>query len=144
MNDNEIIQQTRIEPGDGFVEMIIDMPEGEPFKQRAKDAESAKKHIMAWCESVRNEATAREERRKEEQEAAKKRRQSGLDTSPDPAPSLLIRGTPKDAIISWYDTVQEDIDDLSAKIEELRSERDMLRNQRDEFAPLVAKWKGVE
>ena len=151
MNDNEIIQKTRIEPNleKGYVSMIIDMPTGEPFVQRAQDAESAKKHIMAWCEAVRGELKAREERRTSEQAAAKARRKTGIDEdqlmhTDDSGKDTVVTANSKGQILEYFDGLQEQIDSLSNEIANLTDKRNELRDERDQLAPVMAIWRGSE
>lgn len=142
LNDNDIIHNTRIVPSDkGYVEMKILLPDGEEFVQRAKDAESAKKHIIAWCESVRGYVADKAEQKKEEARAKKLRKESGFDDVPQPA-SSAEKTDSRRMVMDHYDWLQSRIDELSSEISARKEERDTLRDERDKLKPIITVWRG--
>lgn len=150
MNDNEIIHKTKVLPveGESFVELVIELPDGELFKQRAKNADSAKKHIMAWCETVRGYWENKQTSRKEEQEEAIKRRKRGDLPTPSRQPEKpsepAASSDPRVSVLEWYEKTQARIDELSEMIDACKDERDRLRNERDKITPIIKAWQGGE
>lgn len=150
MNDNDIIHKTKVVEveGEDCVELVIELPDGEEFKQRAKNADSAKKHIMAWCDSVRNHWDSKQAAKREEQEARIARRKAGLTAEapekPQEACILPPSTDPRVGVLEWYERTQARIDELSDMIEACKDERDRLRDERDKITPVIKAWQGGE
>lgn len=150
MNDNDIIHKTKVLEVEGkdYVELVIELPDGEEFKQRAKDADSAKKHIMAWCDSVRGHWDSKQAAKREEQEARIARRKAGLTEEapekPQEARTLPPSTDPRVGVLEWYERTQARIDELSDMIEACKDERDRLRDERDKITPVIKAWQGGE
>lgn len=150
MNDNDIIHKTKVVEveGEDCVELVIELPDGEEFKQRAKNADSAKKHIMAWCDSVRGHWDSKQAAKREEQEARIARRKAGMPAEPPEKPqatSTLPPSTdPRVGVLEWYEKTQARIDELSDMIEACKDERDRLRDERDKITPVIKAWQGGE
>ena len=153
MNDNDIIHKTKVVEveGEEYVELVIELPDGEEFKQRAKNADSAKKHIMAWCDSVRGHWDNKQAARREEQEAKIARRKAGLTENaprppekPQDETSPPSSTDPRVSVMEWYEKTQARIDELSEMIEACKDERDRLRDERDKITPVIKAWQGGE
>lgn len=148
LNDQQIINNTRIIPEDDHVRMIMSLPDGEEFSQLAKDADSAKKHIISWCESVRSYIKSKEQAREEELEAKKARRKMGEAVRPPEKPSNAtspaVSGDPKQLVVEHYKRLQEEIDSLGEEIEAKKSRRNSLRDERDKLKPVMEIWGVTE
>jgi len=154
LNDQQIIANTLFEPledGEG-VYMKITLP-GDlgVYKQRAQSIASAQKHIIPWCNAVRNHMASMEQAKIDEMMAAKRRRQDEEEESTTfeevdeyEAPKTPSAYDPKATVIEWYENTQEKIDELSERIKRDTAERDKLRNDRDAFGPIIAIWRGSE
>lgn len=149
LNDQQIIDNTKIEPEGEHWKMTCPLPDGDSFSQLAKSKESAQKHIISWCESVRRYMSEKEEARQAELLAAKKRRQAGeVIEAPGPAAETVAvappSSDPKVAVMTWYEETQARIDELGEIIEEAKEERNRLRNERDKIEPIIKSWEGRE
>ena len=148
LNDQQIIDNTRITPQEDHVKMMITLPDGEEYSQMAKDADSAKKHIIAWCDSVRSYIKQKEADRLEELAAARKRRGT---EHPVTAPERPVEETspesgtsPQQLVISHYKHLQEEIDRLGIEVEEKKKKRNSLRDERDKLKPVMEIWGVTE
>ena len=66
-NDSDVLQQTRQEPDEhGKVRFAVDLPSGRQLVTEYMDPDDARKHVIQWCEHVRN-AIASDEAEKEAQ-----------------------------------------------------------------------------
>jgi hypothetical protein len=138
LNDNEIIQNTRIVPGDGCVEMRIHLPgdQGE-YVQKAQNVESAQKHIITWCENVRAHLDMLRQEREDEQADAKRRRKSGVTPPPAPPsadPSDLpppppIGTDPLSGLEGWLEAAKSRLRDTNETISELAKESNSLKDK---------------
>jgi hypothetical protein len=139
LNDNEIIQNTRILPGDGCVEMRIHLPgdQGE-YVQKAQSVESAQKNIIVWCENVRAHMDMLRIQREEEQADAKRRRQSGVvpikseelppaDATELPPPPVI--NDPLTGLEGWLEAARRRLKDTDETIGELTKESNLLRDK---------------
>jgi len=69
--------------------MIMPLPDGDIYKQKATSSESAKKHILAWCESVRGYINSKEQL-------------TGIPLSGSEAVLSTMLGVQKDEIAAHY------------------------------------------
>jgi len=151
LNDQQIIDNTKIEPDGDHWKMTCPLPDGDSFSQLAKSKESAQKHIISWCESVRRYVAEKEEARQAELLAAKKRRAQNVELpdkyKDDPEmvkAATLPSSDPKVAVMQWYEDTQARIDELSELIDDAKDERDRLRDERDKIEPIIKSWEGRE
>lgn len=146
LNDQQIITNTRItDNDDGTVTMTAILPDGDKYVQMAKSAESAKKHIIQWCDGVRAYMASKEEDRHRKIEDAVARRKQGIKDAPAPSISAKdVTANPVEAVMIWYANAQQRIDELGEQIKELENERNQLRNERDKIAPVVKVWSGED
>jgi hypothetical protein len=142
LNDQEIIANTRIVDmkGQGYVEMRIHLPDGDEYVSKAKDAESAKKHIIAWCENVRSYVGQKAEAKKEEAAHAKRQRKSGKAPPPQTSPLTPAEIPPPPALRDpltgldgWLEAARKRLTDTNETISELAKERDALRGKIEQY-----------
>lgn len=145
LNDQQIINNTKItENDDGTVTMTAVLPDGDKYIQKAKNSESARKHIIQWCEAVRAYMNSKEEERQRKIEDAVARRKAGITTEVAPTPPKVDNSNPVEAVMVWYANAQQRIDELGEQIKQLTDERNKLRNERDKIAPVVKVWSGED
>lgn len=141
ISDKEIMGGTTILPHpDKGVTLRYEIDADHAFEQRAESAESAKKHIIRWCEAVRQYAVQVEKDKQEEALARRKSRgAAGI------ASDALVHAVanPKAAILQWMEETQAKIDELGLVIENAQAERKQLRDERDKIKPIVDAWKGT-
>ena len=144
LNDNEIITNTRIVPAEGHVEMRCALPDGDEFVSKARDAESAQKNIMKYCEAVRNYMEVKRQNKEAEQQAAKAARKSGttpIANIPAPTPPPPLPGIADD---DPFADIADRIKLCEAEIEHLGSVMDDLQEQLRLATRKLAKLKKVQ
>ena len=145
LNDQQIIDNTKItEDADGTVTLTVALPDGDKYVQKARSSESAKKHIIQWCEAVRNYMASKEDEKHRRIEDAIARRKAGVIPPEDKAPKIPQTENPVEAVMVWYANAQQRIDELGEQIKRLTDERNNLRNERDKIAPIVKVWNGED
>lgn len=143
ISDKEIMGGTTILPHpDKGVTLRYEIDADHAFEQRAESAESAKKHIIRWCEAVRQYAT-QVEKDKQEEALARRKARGAHPPAPDVGPALTAVANPKEAILQWMEETQAKIDELGLVIENAQAERKQLRDERDKIKPIVDAWKGT-
>jgi len=145
LTDTEIIDNTHFQESGDRLECYTVLPGGDEFREAVPDRESVSKNMIAWCNTVREYISVKEQRAEEERVAAKARRKGGNppETRSEPA-EATITSDPKEAVLEWYRTVQEQIDALGESIKRDTEERNSLRDQRDRVEPIIKAWKGSE
>lgn len=143
LSDKQIIDNTHIVPeDDGTVTMQCPLPGGHVYKVKAENAESAKKNVLKFCNAVRDYQAYLERSEEEERLAKKSRRKEGIESPKEEAPVVQPGGV-KASVLTYFDSLQVQIDELGEKIKADTEKRNALRDERDELEPIIKAWRGV-
>jgi hypothetical protein len=142
VTDQQIIGNTHFREEDGKLICYTMLPGDEKFEEVVPDRKTVQKNMIGWCNTIHEYLRRKEVADEEERLARKARRKSGI--SEDAVVEKVGPQDPKAAVIEWYHTTQDKIDELGRIIEEATEQRNKLRDERDRVEPIIKAWKGSE